>query len=194
VEERHLTRYVVQSRRLAVSWHGSGGLWRTACSSIALMVGHRRFSDSPAALCRWERLIRDRQQRIRLARPTTRPAVICVEAGPCPRSFADARRRISHHHTRTQREFHLVNLEMRAGKPARRWSSNLACIATGVDTSALVATLVTDRSLRTSVSTALRGILTHYARKGAIALKNRLPKYHKMVSPLVCIRLPASSS
>ena len=83
--------------------------------------------------------------------------VICVEVGlALDQALMRVGEDLRHAHPDLSDEFHLVNLEMRAGKPRAEALRNLAN-RTGVDDiRALVAVLVQTDRFGTSVSTALR--------------------------------------
>jgi tight adherence protein C len=105
-----------------------------------------------------KRMIRDRQNRIRLGLPDALDlTVICVEAGlaldqALQRVGAD----LHHAHADLSDEFQLVNLEMRAGKPRAEALRNLVD-RTGVDdVRSLVGTLIQTDRFGTSVAQALR--------------------------------------
>ncbi len=109
-----------------------------------------------------KRMIKDRQQRIRLALPDALDlTVICVEAGlALDQALMRVGEDLHHAHPDLSDEFHLVNLEMRAGKPRADALRNLVD-RTGVDDiRSLVGTLIqTDRfahQRRTGLARALR--------------------------------------
>jgi tight adherence protein C len=105
-----------------------------------------------------KRMIRDRQNRIRLALPDALDlTVICVEAGlALDQAMLRVGQDLHHAHPDLSDEFHLVNLEMRAGKPRAEALRNLVD-RTGVDDiRALVGTLIQTDRFGTSVAQALR--------------------------------------
>ncbi|MGA2414439.1 MAG: type II secretion system F family protein [Candidatus Sulfotelmatobacter sp.] len=105
-----------------------------------------------------KRMIKDRQQRIRIALPDALDlTVICVEAGlALDQALMRVGKDLHHAHPDLSDEFHLVNLEMRAGKPRAEALRNLVD-RTGVDDiRALVATLIQTDRFGTSVAQALR--------------------------------------
>src|SRR6478752_6647771 len=105
-----------------------------------------------------KRMIRNRQRRITLALPDALDlTVICVEVGlALDQALMRVGEDLRHAHPDLSDEFHLVNLEMRAGKPRAEALRNLVD-RTGVDdVRALVATLVQTDRFGTSVSQALR--------------------------------------
>ena len=105
-----------------------------------------------------KRMIKDRQQRIRLGLPDALDlTVICVEAGlALDQALMRVGKDLHHAHPDLSDEFHLVNLEMRAGKPRAEALRNLVD-RTGVDDiRALVGTLIQTDRFGTSVAQALR--------------------------------------
>jgi tight adherence protein C len=105
-----------------------------------------------------KRMIRDRQQRIRLGLPDALDlTVICVEAGlALDQALMRVGQDLHHAHPDLSDEFHLINLEMRAGKPRAEALRNLID-RTGVDDiRALVGTLIQTDRFGTSVAQALR--------------------------------------
>ncbi len=102
--------------------------------------------------------IQERQRRIRLGLPDALDlTVICVEAGlPLDQALYRVGEDLKHAHPDLSAEFHLFNLETRAGKPRVEALRNLAA-RTGVeDVRALVGTLVQTDRFGTSVAQALR--------------------------------------
>jgi len=105
-----------------------------------------------------KRKIKERQRRIRLALPDALDlTVICVEAGlPLDQAILRVGEDLRHAHPDLSAEFHIFNLETRAGKPRVEALRNLAA-RTGVeDVRALVTTLVQTDRFGTSVAQALR--------------------------------------
>jgi tight adherence protein C len=105
-----------------------------------------------------KRMITDRQRRIRLALPDALDlTVICVEAGlALDQALLRVGKDLHHAHPDLSDEFHLVNLEMRAGKPRAEALRNLVD-RTGVDDiRSLVGTLIQTDRFGTSVAQALR--------------------------------------
>src|ERR1700678_4408573 len=105
-----------------------------------------------------KRMIKDRQQRIRIALPDALDlTVICVEAGlALDQALMRGGQGLHHAHPDLSEEFHLVNLEMRAGKPRAEALRNLVD-RTGVDDiRALVGTLIQTDRFGTSIAQALR--------------------------------------
>jgi len=105
-----------------------------------------------------KRKIQQRQLRIRLGLPDALDlTVICVEAGlPLDQAINRVGEDLQHAHPELSTEFHLFNLETRAGKPRVEALRNLAA-RTGVeDVRSLVGTLVQTERFGTSVAQALR--------------------------------------
>ena len=102
--------------------------------------------------------LKERQLRIRLGLPDGLDlTVICVEAGlSLDQAMMRVGQDLSHSHPELSAEFHLFDLETRAGKPRVEALRNLA-ERTGVDDiRALVATLIQTDRFGTSVAQALR--------------------------------------
>jgi tight adherence protein C len=105
-----------------------------------------------------KRMIKQRQHRIRIALPDALDlTVICVEAGlALDQALLRVGQDLHHAHPDLSDEFHLVNLEMRAGKPRVEALRNLVD-RTGVDdVRALVGTLIQTDRFGTSIAQALR--------------------------------------
>src|SRR5207253_893082 len=133
-EPRHLTMYV-GSRALAALFGLVLVIAATGGRSPLLLIG---VTGLGFFLPRFflKRLIRDRQQRIRLGLPDALDlTVICVEAGlALDAAMMRVGEDLRHAHVDLSDEFHLVNLEMRAGKPRAEALRNLS-LRTGVDRS-----------------------------------------------------------
>ena len=105
-----------------------------------------------------KRMMQDRQRRIRIALPDALDlTVICVEAGlPLDQAMTRVGDDLRYAHPELSDEFHLFNLETRAGKPRVEALRNLAG-RTGVeDVRSLVGTLIQTDRFGTSVAQALR--------------------------------------
>jgi len=105
-----------------------------------------------------KRMIKDRQQRIRIALPDALDlTVICIEAGlALDQALMRVGQDLHHAHPDLSDEFHLVNLEMRAGKPRAEALRNMVD-RTGVDDiRSLVGTLIQTDRFGTSIAQALR--------------------------------------
>jgi tight adherence protein C len=141
-----------------------------------------------------KRMIRDRQQRIRLALPDALDlTVICVEAGlALDQALMRVGQDLHHAHPDLSDEFHLVNLEMRAGKPRADALRNLVD-RTGVDDiRSLVATLIQTDRFGTSVAQALRVHSDSLRTERRQRAEEQAAKTTiKMVPPLVLFVLPS---
>jgi tight adherence protein C len=105
-----------------------------------------------------KRLITRRQHNIQIGLADALDlTVICVEAGlSLDQALSRVGEELKHAHPELSNEFHLVNLEMRAGKPRAEALRNLA-ERTGVDDiKALVGVLIQTDRFGTSVAQALR--------------------------------------
>ncbi len=191
-EERHLTIYV--GSRLACALFG-----------FALVVASSGF-DSPVLLISvtafgfflprlaLKRIIRNRQQRIKLGLPDALDlTVICVEAGlALDQALMRVGEDLRHAHPELSDEFHLVNLEMRAGKPRAEALRNLVD-RTGVDDiRSLVGTLIQTDRFGTSVAQALRVHSDSLRTERRQRAEEQAAKTTiKMVLPLVLFVLPS---
>jgi tight adherence protein C len=155
-EPRHVSYYF--GARLALAALGLAGVVAfSGFNSLALLVCIPAFG---FFLPRFflKRMIKDRQQRIRIALPDALDlTVICVEAGlALDQALMRVGKDLHHAHPDLSDEFHLVNLEMRAGKPRAEALRNLVD-RTGVDDiRALVGTLIQTDRFGTSIAQALR--------------------------------------
>ncbi len=141
-----------------------------------------------------KRMIKHRQRRITLGLPDALDlTVICVEAGL---ALDQAMMRVGddlyHAHPDISDEFHLVNLEMRAGKPRAEALRNLTA-RTGVDDiRALVATLIQTDRFGTSVAQALRVHSDSLRTERRQRAEEQAAKTTiKMIIPLVVFVLPS---
>ncbi len=141
-----------------------------------------------------KRMIRQRQDRIRLALPDALDlTVICVEAGlALDQALMRVGQDLHHAHPDLSDEFHLVNLEMRAGKPRVEALRNLV-ERTGVDDiRALVGTLIQTDRFGTSVAQALRVHSDSLRTERRQRAEEQAAKTTiKMVPPLVIFVLPS---
>ena len=141
-----------------------------------------------------KRMIKDRQQRIRLGLPDALDlTVICVEAGlALDQALMRVGQDLHHAHPDLSDEFHLVNLEMRAGKPRAEALRNLVD-RTGVDDiRSLVATLIQTDRFGTSVAQALRVHSDSLRTERRQRAEEQAAKTTiKMVPPLVIFVLPS---
>jgi tight adherence protein C len=191
-DARHLTMYV-GSRVLLALIGLIAAIAATGFDSVILMV-------SVTAFCFFlprfvlKRMIRDRQRRITLALPDALDlTVICVEAGlALDQAMMRVGEDLHHAHPDLSEEFHLVNLEMRAGKPRVEALRNLT-ERTGVDdVRALVGTLVQTDRFGTSVAQALRVHSDSLRTERRQRAEEQAAKTTiKMVIPLVIFVLPS---
>ena len=141
-----------------------------------------------------KRMIKHRQQRIRLGLADALDlTVICVEAGlALDQAMMRVGRDLHYAHADLSDEFHLVNLEMRAGKPRAEALRNLV-IRTGVDDiRALVTTLVQTDRFGTSIAQALRVHSDSLRTERRQRAEEQAAKTTiKMVPPLVVFILPS---
>ncbi len=141
-----------------------------------------------------KRMIKDRQQRIRLALPDALDlTVICVEAGlALDQALMRVGQDLHHAHPDLSDEFHLINLEMRAGKPRADALRNLVD-RTGVDDiRSLVGTLIQTDRFGTSVAQALRVHSDSLRTERRQRAEEQAAKTTiKMVPPLVIFVLPS---
>jgi tight adherence protein C len=139
-------------------------------------------------------MIKKRQNRITLALPDALDlTVICVEAGlALDQALMRVGVDLHHAHPELSDEFHLVNLEMRAGKPRADALRNLT-LRTGVDDiRALVATLIQTDRFGTSVSQALRVHSDSLRTERRQRAEEKAAKTSiKMIIPLVIFILPS---
>jgi tight adherence protein C len=191
-EPRHLSIYV--GSRLFAALAALGLVLAVSKgSSPLLIVGMSAFG---FILPRFvlKRMIRDRQQRIRLALPDALDlTVICVEAGlALDQALMRVGEDLHHAHPDLSNEFHLVNLEMRAGKPRAEALRNLV-ERTGVDDiRSLVGTLIQTDRFGTSVAQALRVHSDSLRTERRQRAEEQAAKTTiKMVIPLVLFVLPS---
>lgn len=141
-----------------------------------------------------KRMIKDRQRRIRLGLPDALDlTVICVEAGlALDQALMRVGQDLHHAHPDLSDEFHLVNLEMRAGKPRAEALRNLV-ERTGVDDiRSLVGTLIQTDRFGTSVAQALRVHSDSLRTERRQRAEEQAAKTTiKMVPPLVIFVLPS---
>src|SRR5450755_3417100 len=141
-----------------------------------------------------KRKIKARQRLITLGLPDALDlTVICVEAGlALDQALMRVGEDLRHAHPELSAEFHMFNLEMRAGKPRVEGLHNLAT-RTGVDdVRALVATLVQTDRFGTSVAQALRVHSDSLRTERRQRAEEQAAKTTiKMVIPLVLFILPS---
>ena len=141
-----------------------------------------------------KRMIAERQRRIKIGLPDALDlTVICVEAGlGLDQAMMRVGEDLSHAHPELSAEFHMVNLEMRAGKPRIEALHNLAA-RTGVDDiRQLVATLVQTDRFGTSIAQALRVHSDSLRTERRQRAEEQAAKTSvKMIVPLVLFILPS---
>jgi len=191
-EERHLTIYV--GSRLACTLFGFAMVAASSgFDSPVLLVSVTAFGFFVPRFA-LKRIIRNRQQRIKLALPDALDlTVICVEAGlALDQALMRVGQDLRHAHRELSDEFHLVNLEMRAGKPRPEALRNLV-ERTGVDDiRSLVGTLIQTDRFGTSVAQALRVHSDSLRTERRQRAEEQAAKTTiKMVLPLVLFVLPS---
>jgi tight adherence protein C len=141
-----------------------------------------------------KRMIKQRQQRIKLGLPDALDlTVICVEAGlALDQALMRVGTDLHHAHPELSDEFHMVNLEMRAGKPRAEALRNLVD-RTGVDDlRSLVGTLIQTDRFGTSIAQALRVHSDSLRTERRQRAEEQAAKTTiKMVIPLVLFVLPS---
>ena len=191
-EQRHLTAYVGSRVLLAIV----GMLTVIAISGfnsplLIIATGGLGFFIPRFWL---KRKIKARQHRITLGLPDALDlTVICVEAGlALDQALLRVGEDLRHAHPELSSEFHMVNLEMRAGKPRVEALHGLA-ERTGVsDLRALVATLVQTDRFGTSIAQALRVHSDSLRTERRQRAEEQAAKTTiKMVIPLVLFILPS---
>jgi tight adherence protein C len=191
-DPRHLTMYVGSRVLLGVL-----GMFAviavSGLGSPLLMIGAGAFGFFLPRF--WlKRKIKARQRLITLGLPDALDlTVICVEAGlALDQALMRVGQDLSHSHPELSAEFHLFNLETRAGKPRVEALHNMAA-RTGVsDVRALVATLVQTDRFGTSVAQALRVHSDSLRTERRQRAEEQAAKTTiKMVIPLVLFILPS---
>ena len=141
-----------------------------------------------------KRLMKERQRRIRLGLADALDlTVICVEAGlSLDQALLRVGEDLSTAHPELSAEFHLFNLETRAGKPRVEALKNLSS-RTGVDdVNALVTTLIQTDRFGTSVAQALRVHSDSLRTERRQRAEEQAAKTTvKMIIPLVLFVLPS---
>jgi tight adherence protein C len=191
-DPRHLTMYV--GSRLACALFGFAlVVLATGFNSPVLLVSVTAFG---FFLPRFvlKRLIKSRQLRITLGLPDALDlTVICVEAGlALDQAMMRVGQDLRHAHPELSDELHMVNLEMRAGKPRAEALRNLV-ERTGVDDiRALVGTLIQTDRFGTSIAQALRVHSDSLRTERRQRAEEQAAKTTiKMVIPLVLFVLPS---
>lgn len=191
-DPRHLTMYV--GSRLACALIAfTAVLVSSGFNSPILLVSVSAFGFFLPRFA-LKRKIQARQQRIKLGLPDALDlTVICVEAGlALDQAMMRVGQDLRHAHPELSDEFHLVNLEMRAGKPRAEALRNLV-ERTGVDDiRSLVGTLIQTDRFGTSVAQALRVHSDSLRTERRQRAEEQAAKTTiKMVIPLVLFVLPS---
>jgi tight adherence protein C len=190
-EGRHLSLYV--GSRVFLAFVGLALVLAIGVTSPMLLVSIPAFGFFLPRFA-LKRMIANRQRRITLGLPDALDlTVICVEAGlALDQAMMRVGEDLRHAHSELSDEFHLVNLEMRAGKPRAEALRNLAA-RTGVpDIRALVATLIQTDRFGTSVAQALRVHSDSLRTERRQRAEEQAAKTTiKMVIPLVLFILPS---
>jgi tight adherence protein C len=141
-----------------------------------------------------KRAMKERQRHIRLGLPDALDlTVICVEAGlALDQAMMRVGEDLRHAHPELSGEFHLFDLETRAGKPRAEALKNLAA-RTGVDdVRGLVGTLIQTDRFGTSVAQALRVHSDSLRTERRQRAEEQAAKTTvKMIIPLVLFVLPS---
>lgn len=191
-DPRHLTIYV--GSRLALALLGFGLVVASSgFNSLILLVSVTAFGFFVPRFF-LKRMITGRQHRIKLGLPDALDlTVICVEAGlALDQAMMRVGEDLHHAHPELSDEFHMVNLEMRAGKPRAEALRNLV-ERTGVDDlRSLVGTLIQTDRFGTSVAQALRVHSDSLRTERRQRAEEQAAKTTiKMVVPLVLFVLPS---
>ena len=191
-DARHVTYYF--GSRVALAFLGLAGVVLfSGFNSLFMLAGVTGlgFFIPRFAL---KRMINDRQRRIRLGLADALDlTVICVEAGlALDQAMLRVGRDLHYAHADLSDEFHLVNLEMRAGKPRAEALRNLV-VRTGVDDiRSLVTTLIQTDRFGTSIAQALRVHSDSLRTERRQRAEEQAAKTTiKMVPPLVVFILPS---
>jgi tight adherence protein C len=191
-EARHVSMYV--GSRILFALIGVGIVVAlSGFDSLFLMVGVGAFGFFlPRFILK--RMIAERQQRIKIGLPDALDlTVICVEAGlALDQAMMRVGEDLRHAHPELSAEFHLVTLEMRAGKPRVEALQNLATRTGADDIRQLVATLVQTDRFGTSVAQALRVHSDSLRTERRQRAEEQAAKTSiKMIVPLVLFILPS---
>ena len=191
-DARHVSIYV--GSRILFALLGIGiVILISGFDSLFLMVGVGAFGFFlPRFILK--RMIKERQQRIKVGLPDALDlTVICVEAGlALDQAMMRVGEDLRHAHPELSSEFHLVNLEMRAGKPRVEALQNLAARTGADDIRQLVATLVQTDRFGTSVAQALRVHSDSLRTERRQRAEEQAAKTSiKMIIPLVLFILPS---
>jgi tight adherence protein C len=191
-DSRHVTYYF--GARILLAALGLIVVLATgAYDSLLMLVGIPAFGFFVPRFA-LKRMMKARQRRIRIALPDALDlTVICVEAGlALDQALLRVGDDLRHAHPDLSDEFHLVTLEMRAGKPRAEALRNLYA-RTGVDDiRSLVGTLVQTDRFGTSVVQALRVHSDSLRTERRQRAEEQAAKTTiKMVPPLVVFVLPS---
>jgi tight adherence protein C len=191
-DARHVSMYV--GSRILFALLGVGIVAAVSgFQSPILMLGVAAFGFFlPRILLK--RMIKERQRRIKVGLPDALDlTVICVEAGlALDQAMMRVGEDLKHAHPELSGEFHLVNLEMRAGKPRIEALQNLAVRTGADDIRQLVATLVQTDRFGTSVAQALRVHSDSLRTERRQRAEEQAAKTSiKMIIPLVLFILPS---
>jgi len=191
-DARHVSLYV--GSRILFALLGIGlVILISGFDSLFLMVGVGGFGFFlPRFILK--RMIKERQHRIKIGLPDALDlTVICVEAGlALDQAMMRVGEDLRHAHPELSSEFHLVNLEMRAGKPRVEALQNLAARTGADDIRQLVATLVQTDRFGTSVAQALRVHSDSLRTERRQRAEEQAAKTSiKMIIPLVLFVLPS---
>jgi tight adherence protein C len=191
-DARHVSMYV--GSRILFALLGIGTvIVVSGFDSLFLMVGVGGFGFFlPRFILK--RMIKERQHRIKIGLPDALDlTVICVEAGlALDQAMMRVGEDLRHAHPELSSEFHLVNLEMRAGKPRVEALQNLAARTGADDIRQLVATLVQTDRFGTSVAQALRVHSDSLRTERRQRAEEQAAKTSiKMIIPLVLFVLPS---
>ncbi len=191
-DPRHVSMYV--GSRILFALLGIGTvILISGFDSLFLMIGVGAFGFFlPRFILK--RMIKERQHRIKVGLPDALDlTVICVEAGlALDQAMMRVGEDLKHAHPELSSEFHLVNLEMRAGKPRVEALQNLAARTGADDIRQLVATLVQTDRFGTSVAQALRVHSDSLRTERRQRAEEQAAKTSiKMIIPLVLFILPS---
>jgi tight adherence protein C len=190
-DAHHLTIYM--GSRLACAFLFLIGAIFTVWDSPMLLVSLTAFGFFLPRFA-LKRKIQNRQHRIKIGLPDALDlTVICVEAGlALDQAMMRVGQDLHHAHPELSDEFHMVNLEMRAGKPRPEALRNLVD-RTGVDDiRSLVGTLIQTDRFGTSVAQALRVHSDSLRTERRQRAEEQAAKTTiKMVIPLVLFVLPS---
>jgi tight adherence protein C len=191
-ERRHLVVYVA-ARIIGAAAFVALAIAISGFESMYILAGALAFGFFlPRFILK--RLIRNRQREITVALPDALDlTVVCVEAGlPLDQALTRVGEDLKHAHPALSDEFHLANLEMRAGKPRAEALRNLAARTAVDDIRSLVASLIQTDRFGTSIVQALRIYSDSLRTERRQRAEEQASKTAvKMVIPLVVFVLPS---